>query len=685
MLHQKGIDMVFSARHGPVGTDHTADRHEVPRGALVERIRHSGSKVLALCAGRGYGKTTLLKQYMQIAHEQTWYDQILSFRVAPSGRFSMSRATAQTEPDDYALESLCELFGVQQVTQTLERFLDQHDFSSRITLVCIDGWQYLPPATQGLFETFVEVIDAKHHVLLTSFDASQISILPALLARGEGLALGPSELAFQFEETRLMLGRGAAGIHNALNGWPLGVSVTARGSSGEHDSLSDWLLRPLELPVRQLLRSLSVFELWSEHHVDALGMESSPGWFESLFTTGLPGKRLDAETFQPHAWIRQKLHQELRQQPKLFTPLSLLAGAYLESQGNFSAATQRYHDARDLQAALRCLEPVAENHLHRGEYHELRHALEGMPETQLPLRLREWLGVARIQTNARTEGVALLKSLCRDHALEPCSYLALAEATFFSGDLPQGQQWLERARSAANDDLARIAVRRFEIQLLGQTGQLEQAAALIPDLLREAQRIGNPFANAACLSRAATIYFRQGNLEGHVDKLQRLLEIQEVQGSRNQLVSTQTNLALSLAFLGHTGEALLHAQAAVERAARLRDLLEVRTIINLALVQQLAGQFENALDTALEGLEFVKDGKPEAFELVELWLYVYSLSNRKGDTDLAERAARQIEAQLASVPRHPVSTFPVLHEAYLVVRVQAQLFAEARSFATDAR
>ncbi len=655
---------------------------EIDREDLLRIFQECKTKLIVLAAGSGYGKTVLLSQWANWAHLGNHFGQVIAVTLTEENSESPDSIIGLIDVIQASLnfdsEQFQRIVRCGQVEPVAQAIANLFNILPQPTLLLIDGGQHLSLASHIVLERMVYWMDRRHRCVLTCYSATQIPPLASLIARGEATVLGPQDLAFSLEETTRFLGSNAKKQWVAMDGWPIALRLLQAGAdiSLDLESLARWVLDRLPLEIRQLLRELSVTEIWSEKEAHTFGIATVPRWMEIVQNSGLPIARLNATDLRPHELLRRQLRQELQQQPTLFMTVSLNAARHYESRGQLISSIHRYLDASALPDSLRLACVVAERYLQRREFWKLRTLLEIFPDIELPSRLREWQGIAFFRTNNPTEGLSILTVLHQTTTLEARSYLALAEAAMFAENLSMTTQWINLAHSRAEDIVSQLAVRRFEVDFFSKTGKATQAMSQLPSLLIDAEKIGDPYEYNACLSTATSLYSFLGNIKESAEILFKQLEFYKLQGLTSAEISVQTSLGLNLAFLGNFNEAINYAQVAAEQAKEFYDSSRVRTQINIILIKQLSRDFEGALHVLNYLFENLDEWQAKAYERAEVWMYALLLGSRQRDKTLVYQASRSIETQLAGIPRNQVGFLEFMHRAYIFSKIYARLLGE---------
>lgn len=204
---------------------------EIPRPRLHKALSALRDvKLVALLAPSGYGKTTLLAQYVRMQRAVTIWVRLGS-DDASVGTFieHLAFELSQSSPD-LALTHWQREAAARLPADGLARAL-LRDLNAAPVELCIvfDEVQHLSAEGGRLLERFVQGLPQQHRVLLAGFDPCPVP-LARLLAAGDAAVLGLEVLRFSPAETRALLKAAhstgdALGITRALEGWCAGVAL----------------------------------------------------------------------------------------------------------------------------------------------------------------------------------------------------------------------------------------------------------------------------------------------------------------------------------------------------------------------------------------------------------------------------------------------------------------------------
>jgi LuxR family transcriptional regulator, maltose regulon positive regulatory protein len=642
-------------------------RTELPRQRLIERIEAAAdAKLVALIAPSGFGKSTLLAQYLRASSRPTVWIHVEYDDADPSrllehlaqgleAQAVTDTATEAAQPSERAFAQLA-----SRLNDEPDNFHLVFDEINRLGI----------EARHGL-KRFIDGLTEGHRVFLSGYDLEHMRLARAV-ADGSAVVLGVQELAFDSGETEAFLAaRGYAGdarqAHALLEGWPAGLALVAASSSG-HIAPSNLVLDALDSltpTLRQKIAEAAVLDVWSEDTAREVGTDLPAGWVLEVQRAGLPIAPLGDGRFQPHQVLMDALERELRAVPKRHKQLHRLAGRASERNGFFVRATQHYQAAGDRRDLLNALNAFTKKLLEAGRFHLLRDVLESVPEDQLEPHLRVSLARCYLETGqvARAEGllqylevtgtdrVALLYTRCV-LAARRGQYAALLELCDETDALSHGQGTpsLDRLRAVAFASLGRHDAARDAIRRALEWAEAQSAVHV----------------QAAACAAAQFVYFVLGDTGLRQHYLQRGIELFRALDEPTQVLELYNDLADLYRHHGRFEEASILLDQALDIAsqepnAMLALLLEVRG--DLWFFQDRAAQalevYRQALETAVAyGVDLI--AARIRFKLAET-------HERLGDERAAQTLLEQASVNAASFPPW-VGSFAAFRQAQLALR-----------------
>ena len=355
----------------------------VARQRLMQRLNAGlQGKLTLVLAPAGFGKSTLLGAWTQACeHPSAWLsldegdrdpDQFAAYLTA-----SMRSIAADLGDGDLALAQARPRPPPETVLVHLINRLSLR--RGRLVLV-LDDYQFASsPEVDALLAFLIDKLPAQLHLVIASREAPNLP-LGRLRAQGEVLDLGPQDLRFMADETRLFLNQSMAlgltesqvqALDARTEGWPAGVRMAAltlarqsdaasfiRSFTGSHRLVHDYLLEEVlqrqPADVQDFLLRTSVLDRLCPALCDAvMQAEGASDFLRTLDHSNLFVVPLDDDRrwYRYHHLFGAMLRQRLLEREAV-TPLHLRASAWFESQGMVSQALHHAVAAGDTPRAM---------------------------------------------------------------------------------------------------------------------------------------------------------------------------------------------------------------------------------------------------------------------------------------------------------------------------------------------
>ena len=336
----------------------------VERQRLMQRLDAGlQGKLTVVCAPTGFGKSTLLGAWVQACeHPSAWLsldegdrdpDQFAAYLTASlrsvsadlgDGALALAQARPRPPPETVLIHLINRL---AMRRGRLVMVLDDYQFASG-------------PEVDALLVFLIDNLPAQLHLVVVSREVPGIP-LARLRGQGQVLDMGPQDLRFVAEETRLFLNRSMAlgltesqvqALEARTEGWPAGLHMAAvslarksdaesfiRSFTGSHQLVQDYLLEEVlqRLPadVQAFLLRTSILERMCPELCDAV--MQAEGGRESLNSLALNNLFVvplddDRRWYRYHHLFGAMLRQRLLEREAV-SPLHLRASAWYESQG----------------------------------------------------------------------------------------------------------------------------------------------------------------------------------------------------------------------------------------------------------------------------------------------------------------------------------------------------------------
>jgi LuxR family transcriptional regulator, maltose regulon positive regulatory protein len=469
------LDMQSVAMPQPLGVNVTRER------LLAHLDQHTNCRARVIIAPSGYGKTTLVAQYLrQTRANVVWVEAVADDADVFHFAASLHRAIKKNAPD--AMLELTALLETATTTHTLGAAL-KHDLSQLALELVIDNSEHLGAEVRSWLSDILDADLGNTHIWLIGYDLEHFR-LARLISKNKAQIITQTELRFDTAETTALFtahhsSEDPEQVRSLLDGWAAGVSLVARGVSPyvtPTDLIFD-AISQLPEPLRTQLPEAAVLEIWSEHNAMELGCDLPSGWLSAVKRAGLPLAQISADTYRPHTTLHDALETQLRTNPVRYRELhSKAAQRAIERQELLSAIR---HDlkacARD--EAIKTAEIFAQRLSARGEHTLIRTVLDEIG-TPLPSSLLGLLGVALIETGAVEHGETLLKDLEKHKQLTPNSLFALGKLELRKGNAQQALDYAQQGQKLEGTTFELSRCRRLEGWALTNLGRYEEAQRL---------------------------------------------------------------------------------------------------------------------------------------------------------------------------------------------------------------
>ena len=589
----------------------------VARPELLLRLNHglrSGHRLTLVSAPAGYGKTTLVRDWVTSSERPTAW---LSLEEADDelGRFlTYLIAALQTVVAGLGAQVLAAVQGGQ--TGAPDRLLtpllnELASLDDDLILVLDDFHLIRTVAIQTAVTYLVEQLPAQVHLVIVTREDPPIP-LARLRARGQMNELRAADLRFTEIEAAAFLNdvmgltltpADVAALEARTEGWIAGLQLAAqslrgqkdtaeavRAFTGRHTFVLDFLLeevlRRLPEHVQTFLLETSILDRLCGSLCDALRPGQDPVGAETLaqlqrvnaFVVPLDHER---SWYRYHHLFRELLRQRLTRSlpPADIAQLHRQASAWLEAHGDIGEAILHALAAQDVEQAARMVET----------------AWEGMNRT---FQSTAWLRWAQRLPERSIE-------------VRPVLCAQIAQSLVDVGDVDSSEVYLRLAERCLSDPtLEPVAVEKTQLSTLPARITLARAYnALVNGALVEAVRFAE---HGLALAPADDIVLRgqahvtvgcaqwaTGHLDAGAAALAEWVETTRQAGAEMFAIAGASGLADVLVEQGHLTQALETYQRALESAARLgaeAESVTARLLLGLGLLHHERGEDDRAAD-----------------------------------------------------------------------------------------
>ena len=636
----------------------------IPRTRLIQRLHASlGSQITLVCAPAGFGKSTLLAQWVQtIDRPNAWLSLDKHDNDLPTFVDSLATALQTVFPDAFAgivaIRNTPRLLPPDHIVTLLIN--DLADMTVDIILVLDDYHLIHNREIHTLLELLVEHAPPQLHLVLICRSDPPLPVA-RWLAKGYLYELRGNDLRFTQEETETFLTRmlgsevaheTSAALNERTEGWIAALRLAAISMRDTSDSVSflehlnsntdrsissylvGEILAQQTREVQDFLERTSFLDQFCselcvaimENDISPEEVQATLDWLErtDLFLVSLDKRR---RWYRYHHLFQELLQQHLQahyNKEELAT-LHLRASTWYARQGLLEEAIQHALLAGDITSAAQLVETHFFQAFEQEQLTKVEHWLHLLPEEQILgspylLAAQAWISQARghlkelpsLLTAAEqffTSG-DLVTSDADDHSIRLLRGLIATLWSlyhFFSG---RSQASLESARSALAlippGEEHMISHATFYFALSNQaTGHEEVAiAALQQSLQNQSTRLSS---TARLLFPQAYSYLAMGKLPQVEHTARHLLHI-----AREGELAISQNYAHWLLGLVHyelnqLDEATYHFSAVIADQHQAHFWVVQDVLCGLALTYQAQGLDTKAQETARTLLEFVQE------------------------------------------------------------------------------
>jgi LuxR family transcriptional regulator, maltose regulon positive regulatory protein len=521
----------------------------VARPQLTARLeREAGRKLTLISAPAGFGKTTLLVEWLQGREDGdqsvAWLSldegdndpvRFLSYLVAALRRivgeeFGEGVLAALRSPEPPRMEAVLGAF-VNELADLLGE-----------AGVVLDDYHVIDSeAVHGAVSFVLENLPPNVHLVISSRIDPPLH-LSRLRARNQMTELDAADLSFAPEEAATFLnsvmaldlsGEAIATLEERTEGWIVGLQLAAlsmrdrkdvsgfiRSFSGSHRDVLDYLAEEVldRQPgqVREFLLETSIAEHLTGALCDSLtGREDGQEMLERLERENLFVIALDDERrwYRYHHLFVDFLHGRLmRERPQSTGELHLRASGWYEGNGHLAEAIGHALSAPDHDLAARLIEEGVEGAVERGEGSTALRWLEALPTEAKRLRPRLFVehAVALVITGRPDDAEPLLREAERVAEVDG------EDGRFLLGFASTVRSWRARLRGDA-PEAVELARRALSLLPAGEVHVRNYAAVRLGDALRTVGDLAaadEAYAEAAEIGRAA--HHTYGRLAGMV-------------------------------------------------------------------------------------------------------------------------------------------------------------------------
>jgi LuxR family transcriptional regulator, maltose regulon positive regulatory protein len=549
------LDMQSVAMPQPLGVNVTRER------LLAHLDQHTNCRARVIIAPSGYGKTTLVAQYLrQTRANVVWVEAVADDADVFHFAASLHRAIKKNAPD--AMLELTALLETATTTHTLGAAL-KHDLSQLALELVIDNSEHLGAEVRQWLSELVDADLGATHLWVIGYDLEHFRFA-RLISKGQALIVTQAELRFDAAETAQLFeahrsSQNPEQVRSMLDGWPAGVGLVARGIS-PHVTPTDLIFDAIsQLPeaLRTQLPEAAVLEVWSADDALELGCELPSGWLSAVKRAGLPLVQISADAYRPHTTLLEALEQQLKTDPSRHRELHVNAAKRAVKRQELLSAIRHNLCANARDSAIETAQILAQRLSARGEHGLVCSVLDeiGAP---LPPNLSGLLGVALIETGASERGEALLEDLRQRNQLTPNGLFALGKLELRKGNAQLALEYARQGQQLEGTRLESGRCRRLEGWALINLEHFEAAQKLAELEVARADADQDLTDLAAALLLASRAYSKTRKHALVESSLLRSIEVNQQLGNVSDVAVVRNQLANQYRFEGKF--ALAHEQ-----------------------------------------------------------------------------------------------------------------------------
>jgi LuxR family transcriptional regulator, maltose regulon positive regulatory protein len=625
--------------------------HEIPRARLLELLAGIESKVVALLAPSGYGKTTLLAQHARgLTQPVAWVTLTEDAAIPTMLAATVAKAVLEAVPK-INLSGWETSLTIGDLPDRLARVLAEDLNAAEIGVhLVLDRGERLSSDSGRWLEAFIETLDEDHRVWVAGYEGLPLP-LARYLAAGVATLIPASELNFTLPETQAYLqarnyAGDAAQIHQSLEGWSVGLAllVAGGGLQLQPKDLVLETLRRLPPSLQQALPEVAVLEIWSEEAAATLGCGLPKGWLKKAVDIGLPLTPLDAKQYRPHTVLIEALEIELSQHLERHVLLHKAVAVKAEQAGDLLRAVHHFQCAKDFFEACRLAEIIVTTAVQREENKLVRQLLETFTIPTLSIRLKLRLVQAWLNTGESKQATELLQQVRDEGSRDPLMFSLLATLSNRQGHFEQQLQFVEEGLSCNPETQLRIMLLTLKSAALFELNRYDEDVIVAEQSVRDAEHYGNKPLLALTWSVLAASYGAANKQSECKRAFYQSFERYEQLNMPMRQLGNYNNFANYLSDWGQLEEALTFTQrgmiiARQEQNFWLPLLLATRAIQFLRL-----GQFSEAILDFEEAIKLCPDFGLEGFAYNYQLLLIQTLV-LAGKIELARQTLKEAKLE----------------------------------------
>jgi ATP/maltotriose-dependent transcriptional regulator MalT/two-component SAPR family response regulator len=615
------------------------------RRRLVDFIHtHLDHKLILISAPAGYGKTSLLTDFVQDTDLPVcWYTldpfdrdlrvflehliAAIALRFTAFGERSRTLLRGMADPGQDLYPFVATL--VQEMYDTITEYF----------VLVLDDYHAVEDQERitEFLDLFATYVDENCHLILASRTLLALPNLSLLLARRQATGLSIDELRFTPKEIQALAQQNyrqtlaleqAEQLAEQTEGWITGLLLTAathweqakvavRGhiNVGLYDYLSRQVLSQQPAPLRDFLLASSVLdELNPELCTAALGVEHPAALMDQLRARNLFVVEFEGggDRLRYHDLFLEFLRASLlRQDETRFQDLMRRAAEAYAARGEWERAVSRYLTLKDYSRVAEIIEETGTRMLEIGRWDMLASWVDALPEAALISKPHCFVHRGKIHTERGEHAQALTLF---DRARQAC---------IAAGD----HAWAAYALAQKS------SVLRFQGRYAEALTSCQQVLGMVGGASPQEKT-----AMALAYKDAGLCQLRLGHSVEGTESLQHALRLYQELNAPYNIGAIHHDLGLAHELGGNLKRASDHYQAALQQWQQLGNLAAwANTLNSLGVIHYLQGDYEQASQLLNEALDKVRQANNLRVEAL-IWSSLGDLQRDLGAYDLARQA-----------------------------------------------
>ncbi len=604
--------------------------------------RHINCRLQLVCAGAGYGKTTLLVDFASDIEAPVCWCSLDSFDSDMRAFLETFTEAIRYRFPSFGSQTLTHIATVADIPQGFPAVIkiltsEIYEAIPEFFIVVLDDYHRVEsnPQISHMVDYLVERLPENCRLIISSRLSPPLCGVPRLFTQGDVAILNTQDLRFSADEVSELfsvtygLSLEDAEVRKLMDeseGWVTGVLLLGSASgkslySGQAGRAEDRLFQYLaaetysqqpEKVQRFLLGTSILSELVPETCNRLLGIKSSKRILEGLERANLFVERLEYSTpvyrylhlFQH--FLQKRLSQD---SPRLYAALHLKAAGLHEKERNWESAIDHYQRGQHWKDCIRVISSIGEQLVEAGRWEALARWIDSIPLDELTEapELLIWRAQAALRLGQLHKALELA-SQALDLARKKQMSLVLAKASL---------------------------VRAAALRLAGQESEALRDVREAQRLLRKGLAPANLVAEAH--RQLGSIMGQQGKFRRARNELKRSLTLFMKLGDLKKISKLNDLLGITYAELGDFPKAMNHFEQAKRCWQKLGNVSELgQTLNNQANLYYLQGNYQEGLRLLEEAVEANRKTGNLGAEGWTLWTMADILRDL-GDYDAAIR------------------------------------------------